>query len=211
MSLMKLFTRKETAKRDSIKIAFVVLLLGAILALAASFVLSVEEINLLKNPDAVLSCSFNIIFNCATVMQTWQASVFFGIPNMFIGLMAFPVFITVAVAALWGGAQFKRWFLLAMNAGALVCAVFAYWLFFSSVYAIQVLCPWCLVVTFSSTLILAASTYITLRKNLKGFGGKANDKIQKFLDGGYYQMAVISWVILLFVLVFVKFGIEMFS
>lgn len=210
MSFTKLFTKKESTTKDSIKVAFGVLLVGSILALAASFVLSFEEIRLLQNPDTVLSCNFNVVFNCATVMQTWQASVFFGVPNMFIGLMAFPVFITLAVAALWSGAQYKRWFLLAMNAGALLSALFAYWLFFSSVYVIQVLCPWCLVVTFSTTLMLAAVSYITLRQNLKGFTAKTNKKIQKFLDNGYYQLIVVSWYILLAVLVFLKFGSDLF-
>lgn len=213
MAFKDLFIKKKQKKTEerSVRTAFLVFFFSAVIALAAAFVLSIEETNLLKNPDAVLSCSFNLVLNCSTVMQTWQASVFFGIPNMFIGLMAFAVFVTVGVAVLWGGAQFKRWFLLALNAGAFAGAIFAYWLFFNSVYAIEVLCPWCLVVTFASTLMLASTTYVTLRKNLKGFNSKTNAKVQKFLENGYHQLLVASWLVIMIALVFIKFGTDLFA
>lgn len=204
----KLFHRKE---EKSLRASFWVLLIFATTALIAAFTLSNEEIHLMKHPDAILSCTFNLVLNCATVMKTWQASVFFGIPNMFIGLMAFPVIITVAVAALWGGATYKKGFLLAMNIGVLLGTIFAYWLFFNSLYAIEVLCPWCLVVTFSCTMMLAASTHITLRENILKFKKTTNEKIQNFLNNGYHQLVVASWVVLMVALVFIKFGAALFA
>ncbi len=212
MALKDLFTKKQKKTEErSIRAAFLVFFFSAVVALAAAFILSIEETHLLKNPDANLSCSFNLVLNCSTVMQTWQASVFFGIPNMFIGLMAFSVFVTVAVAVLWGGAQLKRWFLLALNVGTFAGAIFAYWLFFSSVYVIEVLCPWCLIVTFTSTLMLASTSYVTLRTNLKNFSKEANAKVQKFLNGGYYQLLVASWIVIMIALVFLKFGAALFA
>lgn len=210
-SLLTSMKRGGSTKQVPHAAAFSILLAGAIIALIAAFVLSVEETLLLKNPDTVLSCSFNLVLNCATVMQTWQASVFFGVPNMFFGLMAFPVLITVAVAALWGGASYKKGFLLALNAGVLLGTLFAYWLFFNSVYAIQVLCPWCLVVTFTCTMMLAAVTHITLKENLLGLSTKANKKVQTYLKSGYHQLIVASWVVLMIVLVFLKFGADLFA
>ncbi len=191
--------------------SFFVLLGAAIAALAAAFVLSLEKIHLMQDPDAVLSCSFNLILNCAGVMETWQASVFWGIPNMFIGLMAFPVIIAVAVAALWGRARFSRGFMLAMNVGVLLGTIFAYWLFFSSVYVIQVLCPWCLIVTTACTLMLAASTHMTLKENYLGLGKKTNNVVQKFVDNGYHKLMVASWIVLMVALVFLKFGADLFA
>jgi len=205
---------KSFLKRDeehSLRASYWVIFAFSIIALIAAFVLSNEEIHLLKVPDAILSCTFNLVLNCATVMKTWQASVFFGVPNMFIGLMAFPVLITVTVAALWGGAQYKKGFLLAMNIGILLGTIFAYWLFFNSLYVIQVLCPWCLVVTFSCTMLLAASTHITLRENILNFNKKTNEKIQKFLKGSYHQLVVASWVLVMVALVFVQFGAALFA
>lgn len=204
-----LFINKDEEK--TIRASFWVLLAFASTSLISAFTLSLEKIHLLQNPDAVLSCSFNLVLNCAGVMNTWQASVFFGIPNMYIGLVAFPVIIAVAVAALWGGAKYKKGFLIAMNIGILFGTIFAYWLFYNSVYAIQILCPWCLVVTFSCTLILAASTHITLRENALNFKKTTNEKIQKFLKGGYHQLVVASWIVLNFALVFIQFGEALFA
>lgn len=206
--LHRLFPKKNP---DAGRGPYWVLLPFAAVALIAALTLSVEKIHLLQNPDAVLSCSLNIVLNCAGVMNTWQGSVFFGIPNMFIGLMAFPVLITVAVAALWGGAKFNRGFLIAMNIGVLLGTIFAYWLFYSSVYVIEVLCPWCLIVTFSCTMMLAASTYLTLATNAWNFSKKRFERIAKFLKGGYLQLIVASWVVLNIVLVFLKFGFDLFA
>lgn len=209
-AIKRFFGAKKEEDR-SVRAGYYVLFAFSLTALIAAFVLSLEEIHLLKEPDAVLSCTFNLVLNCATVMQTWQASVFFGIPNMFIGLMAFPVIVTVAVAALWGGARFNKGFLRAMSVGMLFGTIFAYWLFFNSIYDIQVLCPWCLVVTFSSTMMLAATTHIGLRENIWDLTKKQNDKVQKFLKGGYHKLIVASWLVLMIALVFIQFGAALFT
>lgn len=188
-----------------------VLLGAALAALGAAFMLSFEEIRLLQNPAADLSCNFNLVLNCASVMDTWQASLFFGIPNMFFGLMAFPVIITIAVAALWGGARYDRWLYLAMNAGILGGAIFGYWLFFQSMYVIEVLCPWCLVVTSSCTLLFAANTYITLKENYLKLSKKTNTVVQSFLEKGYYQLFFAAWIVTMVALVFAKYGADLFA
>lgn len=182
------------------------LLAASSVALVASLVLSVEEVHLLKNPDAVLSCSISLALDCSVVMKTWQASVFFGVPNMFFGLMAFAVFVTVAVSALWGGMRYNKRFMLATNIGALAAFVFAQWLFLSSVYAIGTLCPWCLFVTTTSTLIFAATTFMTLRENYLGFSEKTNKHMQRFLDSGYYNLIFALIYVAMASAVILKFG-----
>ena len=211
--MFKKFKEAVTHKDEkrSVRTAYIVMLIGALMALAAAFVLSLEKIHLLQNPDAILSCSFNLVLNCTAVMQTWQASVFFGIPNMYIGMISFPVIVTVAIAALWGGATYNKGFLKLAKIGILLGTIFAYWLFFNSLYAIQVLCPWCLIVTFSCTLMLSAITYINLRENTWNFSKTVNEKIQKFLKGGYEQLIVASWIVLMIVLVVLKFGDALFA
>ena len=204
-----LFTKK-TEERQLEKAVFGTLLGASLLALTAAFVLTLEKIHLLQQPDAVLSCTFNLVLNCSTVMQSWQSTVFFGIPNMVIGLMAFAVIVTVSVAGLWG-VKFPRTFLIATNVGVLLGTIFAYWLFFNSVYDIQVLCPWCLLVTFSCTLMLAAITHYNLKLNNFKLSKKVNEKVQKFLKGGYHQLVVASWIVLMFVLVYLKFGSDLFA
>jgi len=200
----------DAANKKTERTIFIIILIAAIAALAAAFVLSLEKIHLLQNPDAVLSCSINVVLNCSTVMQSWQSHVFFDIPNMYIGLMAFPVIITVAVAALWG-TRFPKKFLVTANIGVLLGTIFAYWLFFSSLYAIQVLCPWCLIVTTACTFMLAAFTHLNLKQNNFGLKKNANEKVQKFLKAGFHQLLIASWLVIMVVLVFVQFGEALFA
>lgn len=205
--MLKFLKRPKKLSRADTWTFGLILAFGAVGTLA-SLILSIDEINVLKNPDAVLSCSFNIVLNCSTVMQTWQASLL-GFPNMFIGLMAFPVIMTVGIIGLSGVKL--RWFYNAANLGLAVCAIFAYWLFFSSVYTIGTLCPWCLTVTFSSTMLFAAITYYNLHENNFGLSKSINARVQKFLQKGYLQLIVAAWIVAMIGLVVIKFGESLFA
>jgi uncharacterized membrane protein len=110
----------------------------------AAFVLAVERIALLEDPDYVPTCSFNPILSCGSVMQTWQAEAF-GFPNPLIGIAAFAVVTTVGVVLL-AGSSLPRWFWLGLDAGALFGVVFVHWLIVQSLYSIGALCPYCMVV-----------------------------------------------------------------
>ena len=93
--MFNIFSRLNKNAEHRRKWIFGTMLAFGIAGLAASFVLAVEEFHLLKDPNAVLSCTINLVLNCSEVMKTWQASVF-GFPNMFIGLMGYSVVITTA-------------------------------------------------------------------------------------------------------------------
>lgn len=188
---------------------FGTMLAFGIIGLAASFVLAVEKVHLLQDPQAVLSCSFNLVLNCSTVMQTWQSSLF-GFPNMFIGLMAYPVVITVAVAGL-AGVRFPRPFMIAANVCYLLGAIFAYWLFFQSVYVIEVLCPWCLIVTFATTILLATITHYNLRENTFRLGKKTNKAVQVYLQKDISKVVTAGWIVIMIALVLIKFGESLFA
>ncbi len=199
----KLFNHHKTDER-SINWLFGTMLVFGIFGMIASFVLAVEEFHLIKNPDALLSCSFNLVLNCATVMKTWQASVF-GFPNMYIGLMSYPIVIMIALLGL-SKFLFPRWILIGAQIGYTLGAIFAYWLFFNSVYAIQVLCPWCLIVTFSTTILLATITHYNLQLNTFGFSKSVNKTIQEFLAKDFDKLVTACWIVLLIALVILKFG-----
>ena len=83
------------------------MLIGAILSLIAAFVLSVESYHLAKDPNAELSCSVNVVLNCATVAKHPTADMF-GFPNSFFGMVAEPIVITVAIAGLAGSPVLGR-------------------------------------------------------------------------------------------------------
>lgn len=202
----KIFKKNTT---NSNKWIFGTLLGFGITGLIASFVLAIEEFHLLKNPDTILSCSFNLVLNCAVVMKTWQASVF-GFPNMFIGLIGFPLVIMIALLGL-SNVKFPRWFLIGAEIGIVFWTLFAYWLFFNSVYAIQVLCPWCLVVTFSMTMLSAAVTRFNLKENTFNHSKALHKKVVQFLEKDYDKLIVAGWLVILVAVVITKFGDSLFA
>jgi uncharacterized membrane protein len=124
-------------------LAMLLAVAGAV-GLLAAFVLAVERIAVLQDPDYVPTCSFNPILSCGSVMQTWQAEAF-GFPNPLIGVAAFAVVTTVGIVLL-AGATLPRWFWLGLEAGTLFGAGFVHWLIFQSLYSIGALCPYCMVV-----------------------------------------------------------------
>lgn len=200
----KLFGKRNRDEKQSSLWIFGTMLAFGIVGLTASFVLAVEEFHLLKNPDTILSCSFNLVLNCAAVMKTWQASVF-GFPNMFIGLMGFPLVIMIALLGL-SRVSFPKWFLVGAEIGIGLWTLFAYWLFFNSVYVIEVLCPWCLVVTFSMTILLATITRYNLLHNTFGLVKATNKKVVQFVSSDYDKVIVAGWIVLLIAVVILKFG-----
>lgn len=201
--------KKGERKQRTRQVAFGLMLAGATAALIAAFTLTVEKFHLYENPNAVLSCSINVVLNCSTVMQSWQSHVF-GFPNMLIGMVAFPVLMTIAVLGL-SGTKFPRWFLIAASVTLLLGLIFSYWLFFQSLYVIQVLCPWCLIVTASTTVAFSSFLHFNLKENTFKLKGEWNARVQSFLDSGFHQMIVLSWLALMVVLVFIKFGEALFA
>lgn len=130
---------------------FGTMLVSALISLTAAFVLSKDAVELAANPAAELSCNISSVVSCSTVGLSWQAHVF-GFPNPFLGMMAEPVVITIAVASL-AGVRFPRWFMAAAQAVYVFGFLFAVWLFLQSYFVIHALCPWCLLVLVSTTAV----------------------------------------------------------
>jgi uncharacterized membrane protein len=133
------------------------LVIGGIIGLICSYVISYDKQQLLLHPKFQPNCDLNPIISCGNVMKSAQGSVF-GFPNSWIGLASFAVLITVGMALL-GGGKFKRWFWLSLEAGCVLGMAFAYWLLFESMYRIHALCPYCLTVDIVVTTLF---WYVTL-------------------------------------------------
>ena len=104
----------------------------------------VEKIELLKDPNYVPSCSINPILSCGSVMQTAQAEAF-GFPTPIRGVAGFAIVVPVGLAVLAGGVL-RGWFWGGVQAGVTFGVVFVHWLIFQSLYRIDALCPYCMVV-----------------------------------------------------------------
>ena len=154
--------------------AYLEMLVSSTLGLIASLVLSIDAVVLAADPNAGLSCNISETISCAKVGVTWQANLL-GFPNAFLGLIAEPVVITIAVAGL-GGVRFPRWF---MNSAMAVYAIglgFAYWLFFQAYFVIGAMCPWCLLVTATTTTVFASLLRVNLADNTFGLSPRAHER-----------------------------------
>ena len=162
---------------------FSTMLISAVLSLIAAFVLSVESFHLAQNPNAELSCSINAIINCASVMKHPSAELF-GFPNSYLGLIAEPIVITVAIAGL-AGVRFSRPFMAAAQVGYTAGLVFAYYLFYVSVFTIGALCPWCLLVTISTTLVFMSLLHYNIREDNLYLSDKISKLLQEWVKKDY--------------------------
>lgn len=131
-----------------------VLVLG-IIGFIASATLTIERIELLINPSYRPSCSINPVLSCGSVMVTPQARLF-GFPNPLIGIAAFSVIIVTGVLAT-GRVSLPRWYWLGQTIGLALGFVFVNWLAFESLYRINALCPYCMVVWTVTPILLILS------------------------------------------------------
>lgn len=201
------FTHEDRNMRDN-RWIFTSMLIGALCSLLASFVLSNEAIELAKNPNAILSCSINIVLNCAKVGAHSSAHLF-GFPNSFLGLIAEPVVITVAIAGL-SGVKFGRKFMFAAQIGYTLGLIFAFWLFAQSYFVIGALCPWCLLVTATTTFVWFAITRYNIRENNLYLRGCANTLAHRFIEKDYDKLVLFTIVIILVAAILVKYGNALF-
>ena len=140
---------KETAKTKGFKPDIErtlpwLLLIGGIVGMLASAILTNEFLNILRNPHYVPICNLNPVLSCTNVTTSAQAHAF-GFPNEFLGIAGFAALATLGIALI-AGAKFKRWFWLIVNSGLLFAVSFISWLQFQSLYRIGALCLFCMVV-----------------------------------------------------------------
>lgn len=188
---------------------FSYMLFSSVLSLIASFVLSIDAIELAKNPDAALSCNINQVISCGKVGVTWQANLL-GFPNAFLGLVAEPVVITIAVASL-GKVKFPRWFMMAAQVVYTIGLAFAYWLFYQSMFHINALCPWCLLVTLSTTLVFTSLTHVNIRDGNLFLPERVNDALRSGLRMGLDLLVITAWLLFLVGAVILKYGPALWS
>ncbi len=203
-----LLARLQRVRHDNAWI-FGTMLFSSLVSMIASFVLSVDAIDLAKNPNANLSCNINSVISCGTVGSAWQSHLF-GFPNAFLGLLAEPVVITVAVASL-GGVRFPRWFMFAAQIVYTVGLGFAYWLFYQSMFHIHALCPWCLLVTLSTTLVFSTLTHVNIRDNNLFLPSGLHKSMVAGLRANIDLMIVVIWLLVLIFSIVLRYGDGLFG
>jgi len=201
------FIHKDKNLRDN-RWIFISMLIGAALSLLAAFVLSVESYHLAKNPNAQLSCSVNVVVNCATVAKHPSANML-GFPNSFFGMVAEPVVITVAILGL-AGIRFPRKFMFAAQIGYTLGLLYALYLLSISYFVIGALCPWCLLVTLTTILVWFAITRYNIREKNLYLPASLQKFLEQALRKDYDKLAMFSFIALIVVAIVIKYGDGLF-
>lgn len=171
-------------------------LIGGVIGLLASITLTVEKIEILRNPSYVPSCNINPIMSCGSVMVTSQASLM-GFPNPLVGIAGFTVAVVTGVLAV-AKVPLPRWYWAGMAVGLLIGAGFVHWLIFQSLYRIGALCPYCMVVWAVTVTMLVVVGSILLRPALE-------DRAGWRLLFGWRWSIVTFWFTAVFLLILVRF------
>ncbi len=136
--------KKPTQSRFTLaKVLPYLLTITGLIGIAASFILTYDKIQVLRDSSYDPGCNINPILSCGSVMSTEQASLF-GVPNTIFGLMAFSMLLTFGILLI-SGAKFKKSIWLGAQIMATLGVIFMHYLFFQGVYRINAICPWCFV------------------------------------------------------------------
>ena len=180
------------------------MVVSGVIGLLTSFVLSVEAWHLAANPAATFSCDLSSVISCGTVARTWQAQLL-GFPNAFLGIAFESVVIAISVAGI-AGVRFPRWYMLGTQALYTVALVFAWWLFLQSYFVIKALCPWCLLITVTTTLVWAGLTRWNVRDGHLRLPGRAGPWARGFVASGSDWYVTIAVLVLFVAAILLKYG-----
>lgn len=119
-----------------------ILIVTGLVGLIASFVLTIDKIHVLKDPNYVPNCNINPVLSCGSVMKSSQAEIA-GIPNTVFGLIGFTGVITTAITLLAGARLHKRFWQLWM-VGMVAGLGMMLYLMFQSIFRLGTLCIYCM-------------------------------------------------------------------
>lgn len=181
------------------KLAMLLVAAGS-LGFLASFILTVDKFRMLQDPNFKPTCSINPILSCGSVMQSHQASVF-GFANSLIGVSAFSALSLLGLALL-AGARFSKWFWQLIQVAAIGGIIFSHWLIYQSIYVLNTLCPFCIVVW---AVTIPTFLYITLYNIGSGnLGFKQGSSLARFLRAHHADI-LLAWYLLVAAMVLTHF------
>jgi uncharacterized membrane protein len=176
------------------KHAFALLIIFfAMLGFIAAFTLSVEKLEILANPNKVLPCDVNGVFNCGTVMKSAYASVF-GIPWSFFGVAGYPAVLLFGLV-LFEKIKYSRWLSILITLGGLGAFILSTYFIWLSAYVIGVFCPWCLLSAISSTAIFFLILTVNLKENNYELPEEQAIFFQRKIRAGWNTLFTLIWFI----------------
>jgi uncharacterized membrane protein len=188
---------------------FASMLVGSAISLIAALVLSTDAFLLAKNPNINLSCNINSVISCGTVARTTFNSIF-GFPNSFLGLMSEPVVMTVAIAGLVG-VKFPRLFMFTAQIFYTLGFIFAYYLFFIGLFVIGAICPWCFLVTLSTTFVFFSMSRFNIREGNLYLPENVSEWLRRFVEKDFDKLVLATIIFAAFAILLIKYGSALFG
>lgn len=178
-----------------------ILIIGGAVGIMTSGILTLDKIELIKNPSFHPICNLNPVFSCTSVVGSPQASAF-GIPNTIIGLSGYAMVLVVGVMMLAGG-QTKKWFWRLFNLGLLGAILFIHWLIAQTLYVIGALCLFCIV----TWVVTAPVFWYTTLYNIKEDIIPVPPRLKPFANAllKYHDVILASWYFLIVLLIVQRF------
>ncbi|HXH27169.1 MAG TPA: vitamin K epoxide reductase family protein [Candidatus Acidoferrum sp.] len=173
-----------------------------VIGLVASMILTLDKIELLKNPTFRPICDINPLFSCVSVASSPQSETFFGIPNSLFGVAGFSM-ILMGGLVLLAGCSLRRWFWRLLNLGLLAAIIFIHWLISQSIYVISALCLYCMAVWLVTAALFWYTTLYNIQQDSLPFLGHFK-KVTSFMLR-YHDIILVSWYTLIVFLIFQHF------
>jgi uncharacterized membrane protein len=114
-----------------------------VIGLIAATALTIDKLNLLRDPRTALSCDISPLVGCARGLESWQGALL-QFPNSIVGMAAWSALLVVGLILLTR-TRLTRLVWIGLNAGLTVAFALVVFLIGQSIYVLGVLCPWCMV------------------------------------------------------------------
>lgn len=194
-----------------------ILIIGSLVGLLASFILTVDTIKFIENPDVDILCNINPFISCTSVASEWQSYIF-GFPNSLLGIVAFSMLFAMGIMLYFGGpdssildkisgqnkARKPLWLLV--NLGTVFAMGFVMWFVYESVYVIGSLCLYCMITWIVTWPIFLYTTIWNFKENnfsiIKIKQDNLAGKILGLVSKNHIQILILWYVIIIFLILF---------
>ncbi|MEK7117758.1 MAG: vitamin K epoxide reductase family protein [Patescibacteria group bacterium] len=160
--------------------------------LMASFLLTVNIIELTKDSSVNLPCNINPFISCTSIINSSQGNIF-GFPNPLLGIAGFSFVLATGVLTLFGAVpSIKFWKIFTI--GTTLAILLVHWFIYQSFFVLGSLCLYCMV-TWSATWPIFLYSIKNFQFRIFNF---------QFLQKNHLAFLV-SWYLLIIFLIFFRF------
>lgn len=171
------------------------LVIGGIIGLVASLILTHDTLAISQNSHYIPSCNLNPVLSCGNVINS-PGDKIFGLPYPFYGLVVFPVLITIGVSMV-AGAKFKKWYWITFQALITLGTIGAYYLLLKSIYKIHSLCPFCLLIDVVTTILFWYTTLYILDNKIFTVSNTKLNIVCKWIRKHYLDLLILWFMIVI--------------